>query len=106
MTACASQLYGGVSPQEARERLDEDPEHTMEGAERTRDWLQELTDRTTASFNGRYFDIPEQMLTCEASLAPPGGAAAPYYTAPSEDSAVPAGPGCRSRGRPGSGPGG
>lgn len=85
MTECAARLYGGVSPAEAAARLDEDPEHTIEGAEQAREWLQQITDSTIATFDGRYFDIPEQMRACEAVLAPPGGAAAPYYTAPSED---------------------
>ena len=84
MNACAARLYGGVSPAEAQSRLDIDPEHTIEGAEQTRDWLQQITDETIASFNGQYFEIPEQMLVCEATLAPPGGGAMPYYT-PSED---------------------
>jgi uncharacterized protein (DUF885 family) len=82
---CASRLYGGVTPQEAQARLDVDPAHTIVGAEETRQWLQAVTDETTASFAGRYFDIPSEMLVCEAVLAPPGAAAAPYYTGPSED---------------------
>ncbi len=85
MNSCAARLYGGVTPFEAMERLDSDPEWTIEGAEEARAWLQQVTDETTASFNGTYFDIPEQMLRCEAMLAPAGAAAAPYYTAPSED---------------------
>lgn len=85
MTECAARLYGGVTPQEAQARLDVDPEHTIVDAEETRAWLQRVADETTASFNGRFFDIPERMLTCEAVLAPPGSAAAPYYTGPSED---------------------
>ncbi len=85
MNACAARLYGGVTPREAQARLDVDPAHTIEDAEETRAWLQRVTDETTASFNGTYFDIPEQMLRCEAVLAPPGSAAAPYYTPPSED---------------------
>ena len=85
MNACAARLYGGVTPAEAQARLDVDPEHTVEGAEQARDWLQQITDDTIASFNGRYFEIPEQMLICEATLAPPGGSAMPYYTPPSED---------------------
>jgi uncharacterized protein (DUF885 family) len=85
MNACAARLYGGVTPYEAMQRLDVDPEWTIEGSEDARVWLQQVTDETTASFNGRYFDIPDQMLRCEAMLAPAGAAAAPYYTAPSED---------------------
>ena len=85
MVGCAARLYGGVTPTEAQARLDVDPAHTLEGAEQTRAWLQRVIDETTASFDGRYFDIPEKMLRCEAVLAPPGAAAAPYYTGPSED---------------------
>jgi len=85
MVECAGRLYGGVTPQEAQARLDVDPAHTIADAEETRHWLQRVTDETTASFDGTYFDIPEAMLTCEARLAPAGSAAAPYYTGPSED---------------------
>ncbi len=85
MNDCAGRLYGGVTPAEAQARLDVDPEHTIEGAEPARDWLQRITDETTPTFDGTYFDIPEQMRRCEAMLAPPGGAAAPYYTPPCED---------------------
>jgi len=38
-----------------------------------------------ASLNGVHFDIPEPIRRCEAMIAPPGGAAAMYYTGPSED---------------------
>jgi uncharacterized protein (DUF885 family) len=85
MRHCSAQLYGGVTPEVAAARLNEDPDHTIEGAEATRAWLQQVTDDTISSFDGRYFDIPEQMRVCEAMIAPPGGAAAPYYTPPSED---------------------
>jgi uncharacterized protein (DUF885 family) len=85
MKDTASRLYGGVTPLEAQARLDADPAYNKADAESTRAWLQQVTDETTASFNGRYFDIPEKMLRCDAVLAPPGSAAAPYYTPPSED---------------------
>jgi uncharacterized protein (DUF885 family) len=85
MNECASRLYGGVSPAQAQARLDADPEYIKGSAEETRAWLQQVTDETTSSFNGTYFDIPEQMLRCEAIIAPAGSGAAPYYTPPSED---------------------
>lgn len=85
MNECAGRLYGGTTPAEAQARLDVDPEHTIEGEQATLQWLQELTDRTTESFDGTYFDIPQVMRRCEAMAAPPGSAAAPYYTKPSED---------------------
>ncbi len=85
MNETSARLYGGVTPVEAMHRLDQDPDFTVVGAEATRDWLQQLTDETIASFDGRYFDIPEQIRRCETVIAPPGGASAPYYTGPSED---------------------
>ena len=85
MNECASRLYGGVTPAQAQARLDVDPEHTIAGAEEARAWLQQVTDETIESFDGTYFDIPQEMRRCEAVLAPPGGSAAPYYTSPSED---------------------
>jgi uncharacterized protein (DUF885 family) len=85
MNECAGRLYGGVTPVEAQARLDADPAYNRTSAEDARAWLQQVTDETIASFNGRYFDIPEQMLRCEAVIAPPGSAAAPFYTPPSED---------------------
>ena len=85
MNQVAAGMYGGATPWEAKERLEVDPATTVDGAEAARAWLQAITDDTMASFDGRYFDIPEVMRRCEASLAPPGGAAAPYYTPPSED---------------------
>ncbi|MBI1376192.1 MAG: DUF885 family protein [Frankiales bacterium] len=85
MNDVASRLYGGVTPAEAQARLDTDPAYRQGDAEGTRAWLQQVTDETIASFNGTYFDIPEEMLRCEVVIAPPGAAAAPYYTPPSED---------------------
>lgn len=85
MNECAGRLYGGVTPVEAQARLDADPAYNRTSAEDARSWLQQVTDETIASFNGRYFDIPQQMLRCEAVIAPPGSAAAPFYTPPSED---------------------
>ncbi len=42
-------------------------------------------DRTIAELDGVHFDIPEPVKTVEAMIAPPGGAAAMYYTPPAED---------------------
>ena len=41
--------------------------------------------RTVAELDGTHFDIPEPVQRVEAMIAPPGGAAAMYYTGPSED---------------------
>ena len=42
-------------------------------------------DRTVAELDDVHFDIPEPVQRVEAMIAPPGGAAAMYYTPPSED---------------------
>jgi uncharacterized protein (DUF885 family) len=48
-------------------------------------WNQDLIDTTIASLSGVHFDIAEPIRKCQAMIAPPGGAAAMYYTGPSED---------------------
>ncbi len=45
-------------------------------------WNQDLIDTTIAELNGVHFDIAEPIRRCEAMIAPPGGAAAMYYTGP------------------------
>jgi uncharacterized protein (DUF885 family) len=67
------------------DHLEHDPTRTIHGEDALRTWLQDLIDHTIADMNGTHFDIPDQLLRCEAMIAPPGGAAAMYYTGPSED---------------------
>jgi uncharacterized protein (DUF885 family) len=67
------------------EHLDHDPTRTIEGADAFQRWNQELIDRTIAELDGVHFDIAPPLRRCEAMIAPPGGAAAMYYTGPSED---------------------
>ncbi len=54
-----------------------------------RAWLQDLMDRTIDELDGKHFDITGPIRTVEAMIAPPGSAAAPYYTRPSVDFARP-----------------
>ncbi|HEY9289182.1 MAG TPA: DUF885 domain-containing protein [Candidatus Dormibacteraeota bacterium] len=65
--------------------LETDPARAIEGEDRLRAWLQALMDRTIAELDGKHFDIPQPVKRVEAMIAPPGGAAAMYYTSPSED---------------------
>lgn len=67
------------------EHLEHDPTRRVEGEDELRRWLQDLMDRTIADMNGTHFDIPGPVQRVEAMIAPPGGAAAMYYTGPSED---------------------
>jgi uncharacterized protein (DUF885 family) len=65
--------------------MHEDPTHRIEGVEPFRAWLQEVMDTAIRDLNGTHFDIPEPIRHVEAMIAPPGGAAAMYYTPPTED---------------------
>jgi uncharacterized protein (DUF885 family) len=67
------------------EHLEHDSPLVIEGEDELRRWLQDLMDTTMVELNGTHFDIPEPVQTVEAMIAPAGGAAAMYYTGPSED---------------------
>ncbi len=71
---------------EVRTLLDTDPTRSVHGEDALRDWLQELMDEAMDFLivNG-HFEIPQSIRRCEAMISPPGGAAAMYYTGPSED---------------------
>ncbi|MFE0045212.1 DUF885 domain-containing protein [Streptomyces albireticuli] len=77
-------LPGARTPWEAMAHLDAHGTH-LEGVEETRVWLQELMDETIAALDGTHFDLADRVKRVESRIAPPGGAAAPYYTEPSED---------------------
>jgi uncharacterized protein (DUF885 family) len=67
------------------EHLEHDPHRVIEGEDNLRGWLQDLLDTTITELEGTHFDIPEPVRRVEAMIAPPGGAAAMYYTPPNED---------------------
>lgn len=83
------QILPGSSWAEAVEHLENDPRYVIEGVDDFQAWNQELIDTTIAELDGVHFDIAEPLRRCEAMIAPPGGAAAMYYTGPSEDLARP-----------------
>lgn len=70
---------------EVADFLNNDPTRTIEGVEPFRAWLQNRMDDAMSRLNGVHFDIPKPIQLVEAMIAPPGGAAAMYYTGPSED---------------------
>jgi uncharacterized protein (DUF885 family) len=71
---------------EVRHFLDTDPKHSIEGEENLREWLQKLMDDAMSFLiRENHFDIPKEIHRVEAMISPPGGAAAMYYTSPSED---------------------
>ncbi len=85
MAETAERIEAGASIAEVIELLESSDDHCIEGEEDLRRWLQELMDSTIAELDGTHFDIPDPVRTVEAMIAPPGGAAAMYYTGPSED---------------------
>ncbi|MFI1366246.1 DUF885 domain-containing protein [Streptomyces griseochromogenes] len=77
-------LPGAETPWVALAHLDEHGRH-IEGVDEVREWLQGLMDRAIADLDGTHFELAERVRKVESCIAPPGGAAAPYYTPPSED---------------------
>lgn len=80
----AELVLPGSSPEGAMKHLNEQGE-AVEGVEEVRDWLQALMDRTITELDGTHVDLAEPVRRVEAMIAPPGSAAAPYYTRPSLD---------------------
>ncbi|MFI7294667.1 DUF885 domain-containing protein [Streptomyces sp. NPDC050121] len=77
-------LPGADTPWVALARLDEHGKH-IEGVDEVRDWLQGLMDQAIDALDGTHFELAERVRRVESRIAPPGSAAAPYYTPPSED---------------------
>ncbi|MEV7570038.1 DUF885 domain-containing protein [Streptomyces tanashiensis] len=80
----AERILPGAGPWEALAHLDEHGTH-IEGVEEVRVWLQELMDEAIEALDGHHFELAGRVRRVESRIAPPGGAAAPYYTGPSED---------------------
>ncbi|WP_153814968.1 DUF885 domain-containing protein [Streptomyces sp. SUK 48] len=76
-------LPGAETPWAALAHLDAHGRHIA--VDEVRDWLQGLMDRAIADLDGTHFELAERVRRVESRIAPPGGAAAPYYTSPSED---------------------
>lgn len=85
MAAVAEEIEPGAGVAGVIEILEHDPQRALHGEEVLRSFLQELMDRTIEELDGRHFDIPQPLRRVEAMIAPPGGAAAMYYTGPAED---------------------
>ncbi|MFF7815594.1 DUF885 domain-containing protein [Streptomyces sp. NPDC007945] len=84
MVAEADRILPGSDPWEALAHLDEHGTH-IEGVEEVRAWLQRLMDEAIDALDGTHFELAERVRKVESHIAPAGGAAAPYYTGPSED---------------------
>ncbi|MEI4270226.1 DUF885 domain-containing protein [Klenkia sp. LSe6-5] len=82
--AAAELVLPGATPMQAMRWLGEHGE-AVEGVEEIRLRLQQMMDDAIASLDGTHFDIAEPIRRVEAMIAPPGSAAAPYYSRPSLD---------------------
>ena len=80
----ARHVLPGASPQEAMRYLDEHAV-AVEGVEQVRRRLQQMMDEAIADLDGTHFELADPIKIVEAMIAPPGSAAAPYYTGPSQD---------------------
>ena len=84
MQATAQRIRPGASVTEAIHHLDGDPAYRLHGTDALQAWMQERADEVITAMSGTHFDIPEQVRTIEARIAPThtGGI---YYTGPSDD---------------------
>ncbi|MEU3398662.1 DUF885 domain-containing protein [Streptomyces filamentosus] len=80
----ADRILPGSDPWAALAHLDEHGTH-IEGVDEVRAWLQQLMDEAIDALDGTHFELAERVRRVESHIAPAGGAAAPYYTGPSED---------------------
>jgi uncharacterized protein (DUF885 family) len=84
MAEQAERVLPGATAREAMDYLDKHGE-AVEGVAEIRQRLQRMLDERVAELDGTHFDLLSQVRTVEACIAPPGSAAAPYYTRPSRD---------------------
>jgi uncharacterized protein (DUF885 family) len=84
MRAEAEAILPGSTPTQAMSYLDSHGE-VIHGVDAVRDRLQRLMDEAMTSLAGTHFDLADPIRVVEARIAPPGSAAAPYYTGPSQD---------------------
>jgi uncharacterized protein (DUF885 family) len=80
----AERVRPGATPSEAMRWLGEHGP-AVEGVEAIRERLQAMMDGAIAELDGTHFDLAEPVRRVEAMIAPPGSAAAPYYTRPAQD---------------------
>ncbi|MEU5979242.1 DUF885 domain-containing protein [Streptomyces sp. NPDC047315] len=80
----AAKILPGADPWEALAHLDVHGRH-IEGVDEVRDWLQSVMDEAIDALDGTHFELADDVRKVESRIAPPGSAAAPYYTSPSED---------------------
>jgi uncharacterized protein (DUF885 family) len=84
MARTAAEVVPGGSIDDALAHLDT-AGPAIDGTSELLTFLQDLIDKTIAELADTHFDIARPLRTCRAMLAPPGTAAAQYYTPPTPD---------------------
>ncbi|PJN23525.1 DUF885 domain-containing protein [Kitasatospora sp. CB02891] len=80
----AEKVRPGATPMQAMKWLETDGP-AIRGEQEVQEYLQGLMDRAINDLQGVHFDLADPLLKVESRIAPPGSAAAPYYTQPSLD---------------------
>jgi uncharacterized protein (DUF885 family) len=80
----AEKVLPDSAPLEAMRWLDANGE-AVDGVEAVRERLQAMMDEAITALDGTHFDLAGPVRRVEAMIAPPGSAAAPYYTRPAQD---------------------
>jgi uncharacterized protein (DUF885 family) len=83
-----ARILPGASPKDAMDYLEEHGQ-IVNGVPEIQRWLQGVMDEAMAKLDGTHFDLADPIKVVETRIAPPGSAAAPYYTGPSLDFARP-----------------
>ncbi|MFE7121105.1 DUF885 domain-containing protein, partial [Streptomyces sp. NPDC057654] len=81
----ADRIAPGAGPAGAAEALDADARYVVGGQAEFRDWMQALSDRALSDLRGSHFDIPDELMTLDCRIAPPGGGLGAYYSNPADD---------------------
>ncbi|MFC6010863.1 DUF885 domain-containing protein [Nocardia lasii] len=85
MSAIAARIAPGASLAEAAAVLDADPKYRLSGQRELREWLQRVSDSALESLRDKHFAIPDELMTLECAIAPPGGVVGAYYIGPTAD---------------------
>jgi uncharacterized protein (DUF885 family) len=80
----AGRILPGGTVREAMDYLDTHGD-IVHGVPEIRARLQQVMDQAISDLDGAHFDLADPIKVVEAMIAPPGSAAAPYYTPPSQD---------------------
>lgn len=81
----AHQLYGSdCGVRSAMRKLNHEERYTLNGTDELVEWMQKTADGVITELNGKYFDIPEDVLDIECCIDP-AGTGGIFYTPPADD---------------------